>query len=112
VKVLQLRGSESEVSKYFRNMVQDTVNYREKNNIKRNDFMQLLIQIKNEGKVEEEHSYPEQNGNGNLKNKLGESGMYLPCVLHLINTFILAPLLVQLDWIIGLFNQTPPHISL
>jgi cytochrome P450 family 6 len=70
-----VRELDPETSKYFRNMVQDTVNYREKNHIKRNDFMQLLIQIKNKGKVEEEQSYPEQNGHGNLENKSGENGM-------------------------------------
>ncbi|PNF35809.1 putative cytochrome P450 6a14 [Cryptotermes secundus] len=73
VNVLKIRGLDPKVSKYFRSMVQDTVNYREKDNIKRNDFLQLLIQIKNEGKVEEEHSYPKQNGHGN-KNRSGESG--------------------------------------
>ncbi|KAJ9577526.1 hypothetical protein L9F63_005899 [Diploptera punctata] len=36
-----------DVSKYFRGMVKDTVEYREANNIHRNDFMQLMIQLKN-----------------------------------------------------------------
>jgi len=45
-----------DVSKYFMKMVRDTVEYREKNDIKRNDFMQLLIQMKNKtlGVAEEE----------------------------------------------------------
>jgi cytochrome P450 family 6 len=68
-------------------MVQDTVNYREKNNITRNDFMQLLIQIRNKGKVEEDHSYPEQNGHENLQNQSGENGMYIIYVLH-VNIYI------------------------
>jgi cytochrome P450 family 6 len=72
-----MRGLDPNVSKYFRSMVQDTVNYRENNNIMRKDFLQLLIQIKNEGKVEEDHSYPEPNHHGNMKNKSVESGMYL-----------------------------------
>ncbi|XP_049964315.1 cytochrome P450 6k1-like [Schistocerca serialis cubense] len=42
---------ESEVSKYFRKMVSDTVAYREENNVARNDFMHLLIQLKNKGKI-------------------------------------------------------------
>jgi cytochrome P450 family 6 len=36
-----------DVSKYFMKMVRDTVEYREKNDVKRNDFMQLLIEMKN-----------------------------------------------------------------
>ncbi|PSN38875.1 Cytochrome P450 6k1 [Blattella germanica] len=42
---------DKEVSKYFRKMVKETVEYREKNNVKRNDFLQLLIQLKNKGYV-------------------------------------------------------------
>jgi cytochrome P450 family 6 len=91
IKQLKLKVFDPNVSKYFLNMFQDTVTYRENNNIKRNDFLHLLIQIKNQRKVEDEHSYPEQNGNGNMENKYGENGMYLPCALHPINTFILAP---------------------
>jgi cytochrome P450 family 6 len=63
ISTLKLKVIDPKVSKYFRNMVQETVEQRETNNITRNDFMQLLIQLKNGGKVEEEHSYPEQNGN-------------------------------------------------
>jgi len=36
-----------DVGKYFMKMVRETVEYREKNDVKRNDFMQLLIQMKN-----------------------------------------------------------------
>ena len=44
-----------DVSKYFMKMVRDTVEYREENDVKRNDFMQLLIQMKNETlRVDEE----------------------------------------------------------
>jgi cytochrome P450 family 6 len=105
VNVLKLRPLDPKVSKYFRKMVQDTVNYRENNNIKRNDFLQLLIQIKNEGKVEEEQSYPEENDNGNMKIKSGESGTYLSFVLHVINIFILNP---HPYCKIGLLYRKPP----
>jgi cytochrome P450 family 6 len=37
----------TDVSNYFTKMVNETVEYREKNNIQRNDFMQLMIQLKN-----------------------------------------------------------------
>jgi cytochrome P450 family 6 len=72
---LKLRTVDPKVSKYFRSMVKDTVSYREKNNIIRNDFMQLLIQIKNKGKGEEGYKNSEQNGNGYVEDKSGESGM-------------------------------------
>jgi cytochrome P450 family 6 len=64
------------ISKYFRNMVQETVNYRETKNITRNDFMQLLIQIKNKVKLEEDNESLEQNGLGTLENSSSEEGMY------------------------------------
>lgn len=35
-------------------VIKDTVDYREKNNICRNDFMDLLIQLENEGTVDSE----------------------------------------------------------
>jgi hypothetical protein len=57
-------------------MVEETVNYRESNNIKRNDFMQLLIQIKNNVKPDDENENIEQNGHGTLENKSRECGMY------------------------------------
>lgn len=41
---------ENKVTQFFTNIVKDTIEYREKNNIQRNDLMQLLIQIKNDGK--------------------------------------------------------------
>jgi cytochrome P450 family 6 len=37
----------TDVSNYFIKMVNETVEYREKNDIQRNDFMQLMIQLKN-----------------------------------------------------------------
>jgi cytochrome P450 family 6 len=42
-----LKFPPKEVGKYFMEMVKETVEYRERNDVKRNDFMQLLIQMKN-----------------------------------------------------------------
>lgn len=45
--------SRKDVTKFFMNVVEETVNYREKQNIYRKDFMQLLLQLKNNGSVDE-----------------------------------------------------------
>jgi len=57
-------------------MVEETVNYRERNNITRNDFMHLLIQVKNKVKLEEDNDGLEQNALGTLENSSSEEGMY------------------------------------
>jgi hypothetical protein len=57
-------------------MVEETVNYRERNNIKCNDFIHLLIQIKNKVKLDEDNESLEQNDLGTLENNSIEDGMY------------------------------------
>jgi cytochrome P450 family 6 len=37
---------------FFINIVKKAIEYREKNNVRRNDFLDLMIQLKNKGKVE------------------------------------------------------------
>jgi len=76
LRVLRLAPVDPKVSKYFRSMVEETVNYRERNNITRNDFMQLLIQIKNKVNLDKENEIPEMNGYRNLENKTSESSTY------------------------------------
>uniref|UniRef100_A0A340TB92 Cytochrome P450 n=1 Tax=Anopheles minimus TaxID=112268 RepID=A0A340TB92_9DIPT len=44
---------DSSVERFFLQVVRDTVQYREMNNVQRNDFMNLLLQIKNKGYLEE-----------------------------------------------------------
>lgn len=51
---LHISSNHKEVTDFFFNVVQDTVSYREKNNVNRNDFMHLLIQLKNKGLLEDE----------------------------------------------------------
>jgi len=79
LNVLKLSTFDPRISKYFRNMVEETVNYRERNNITRNDFMHLLIQIKNKVKLEEDSESFEQNVLGTLENSSNEEGMYTVC---------------------------------
>jgi hypothetical protein len=40
------RFTPTEVIDFFRRMTKEAVTYREENNVKRNDFLQLLIQLK------------------------------------------------------------------
>ena len=74
---LKLSTLDTDVSKYFRNMVKETVEYREKNNVKRNDFLQLLIQLKNKGLLDDEEKTEDQN-NETDKNTETAEGTYTP----------------------------------
>ncbi|KAK7789226.1 hypothetical protein R5R35_007051 [Gryllus longicercus] len=53
-KLLNMQFPEKDISDFFMKAVKDTVDYREKNNVKRNDFLQLLIELKNKRKIEED----------------------------------------------------------
>ncbi|XP_001847405.2 probable cytochrome P450 6a14 [Culex quinquefasciatus] len=50
---LGLRQLPVEVTDYFMNVIQGTVDHREKNNVVRPDFLQLLMQLKNKGTIED-----------------------------------------------------------
>ncbi|XP_067005228.1 probable cytochrome P450 6a13 [Anabrus simplex] len=53
-KLLNLSLAGKEVDDFFLNAVKETVQYRIKHNIKRDDFMHLLIQLKQRGKLNDE----------------------------------------------------------
>lgn len=59
-KFLRFKSFDDQVSKFFLNIVNETVQYRENNNVKRNDFMDLLIQLKNGGAIDGDNSMPGQ----------------------------------------------------
>lgn len=46
-RALGIRQVKKDVSDFFVKIVEDTISYREKNNVTRNDFMQLLLEMKN-----------------------------------------------------------------
>ncbi|KAK6635098.1 hypothetical protein RUM44_000347 [Polyplax serrata] len=51
--IFQVRAVPKDISDFFINAVKDTMDHREANNIKRNDFMDLLIQLKAKGKIDD-----------------------------------------------------------
>nr|WCC58065.1 cytochrome P450 [Pharsalia antennata] len=44
---LGVRNIQKDISRFFFHSIKDTVNHREKNNLRRNDLLQLLIDLKN-----------------------------------------------------------------
>lgn len=46
-RLLRVRVQPKCISDYFMNLACETIEYREKNNVQRNDFMDLLIRVKN-----------------------------------------------------------------
>lgn len=52
-RFLQIGVFARSVTNFFRKAVKDTIEYREKENITRNDFLQLLIQLKNSGNLDD-----------------------------------------------------------
>lgn len=54
VRKLNLAFMDPSVSEFFMKLVRDTVEYREQNDIQRDDLMSLLLQIKNKGKLDGE----------------------------------------------------------
>lgn len=51
IKYLKFKLMDPELEEFMISIVKQTVEHREKNNIERNDFMQMLIQLKNQGYV-------------------------------------------------------------
>lgn len=51
-KLLKLRSVDDDVENFMMNVVKETLTYREKNNVSRKDLMQLMIQLRNTGKVQ------------------------------------------------------------
>ncbi|XP_011194316.2 cytochrome P450 6a9-like [Zeugodacus cucurbitae] len=52
---LRMRSINDDISDFFMRIVRETVEYREQNNIKCNDFMSILIDLRNDKKLRGEH---------------------------------------------------------
>lgn len=51
-KILRLKRVDDDVETFMKSMVKETIEYREKNNISRKDVLQLLLQLRNTGDVQ------------------------------------------------------------
>lgn len=58
---LGLRFNDVDVCEFFSETIRSTIEYREKNNIVKNDFMNLMIQLKNKGYLENDLEAKTQN---------------------------------------------------
>jgi cytochrome P450 family 6 len=54
LKLFHVRQHSDKVSNFFMRVVKEVIDYREKNNVVRNDLIQLLVQLKNKGKIEDD----------------------------------------------------------
>lgn len=52
--IFGVKTTDKDVEEFMINLVKDTMEYREKNNISRKDLLQLMIQLRNTGNVHNE----------------------------------------------------------
>nr|AAW69913.1 cytochrome P450 CYP6BB1v4 [Ochlerotatus sollicitans] len=64
---MKMKLTDDEVEKFFMELVRTTVESREKSDVQRNDFMKLLLEIKNSGKLSDA---PDSGGDGLTMNEL------------------------------------------
>jgi cytochrome P450 family 6 len=58
---LKIPNTPNDVTNFFRTMVHETVNFRETHSVERNDFLQLLIKLKNKENLEPDTLTTQQN---------------------------------------------------
>jgi len=81
LKFFHVRLHPDEVSNFFMGLVKDMIDYREKNNVVRNDLIQLLIQLKNKGKIEDDGNsksehVPDERAGKETEENIGECITY------------------------------------
>ncbi|RZC38629.1 cytochrome P450 6a14 [Asbolus verrucosus] len=59
--MIKFKVTKPDVEEFMINLVKKTVNYREQNNIYRKDFLHLLLQLKNRGKLSDDEIFTENN---------------------------------------------------
>ncbi|XP_015834511.1 probable cytochrome P450 6a20 [Tribolium castaneum] len=59
--LVKFKITKPDVEDYMLNLVKKTVDYREKNNVYRKDFLHLLLQLKNKGKITDDETFLDHN---------------------------------------------------
>lgn len=71
---------------FYHKIVKDMVKYRETNNIVRNDFFQLLLQLKNKGTLDEESNSTDTNAT-TVSGKITENELAAQCFIFFLGGF-------------------------
>lgn len=89
LNALHFKETNSDVEKFFMNVVKETVDYREKNNIRRKDFMHLLMELKNQGHLSEYENLKEKQHEPvtNINEKLSINELAAQCFVFYIAGF-------------------------
>lgn len=87
ITLLRIKRMEQDTENFFLGVVENTVNYRETNKIRRNDFMQLLLQLKNEGRVDSEGNESENGKNIQSNETLSMNELASQCFVFFIAGF-------------------------
>lgn len=57
-RFIGIKQLHDDVAEFFMKIVMDTIKYREENNIQRNDFMDILLKLKNQGSAGDDNKGP------------------------------------------------------
>ncbi|KAF7274867.1 hypothetical protein GWI33_012469, partial [Rhynchophorus ferrugineus] len=80
----QAQKKHVETEEFFKNVVVDTMKYRSENKVTRKDFLQLMIQLKNQGAVSEDDSVPQQGHKLNQTESMTDEDVTAQCLLFFI----------------------------
>lgn len=95
MKILRLRAFDREVEEFMTSLVKSTLEMREKNNIVRKDFFQLLLQLRNTGNVQLDDKWETVITADNSGKKLTLSEMTAQSLLFYLGKYLLYSLTPQ-----------------
>ncbi|XP_072396935.1 probable cytochrome P450 6a14 isoform X1 [Diabrotica undecimpunctata] len=87
INFFNLKIFPKDVNTFFLNVVQKTIDYREKNKISRKDFMHLLLQLKNRGKVADDQFIFKQEGEKDGTDFITFNELAAQCLLFFVAGF-------------------------